>query len=137
MAKPTYDLHLVAIATGPGIDAPFWDIPRSYPPKWKRHVPRVQGATNPIWIDADSDGQHTSPREYAQREIRRAKGDLGKVIAAIKPYDQAVAAQAASLLHEAGHDPRSGLLGQALKQATPVVRAGFDGYAATLPSAKM
>jgi hypothetical protein len=136
LAKPTYDLHLVAIATGPGIDAPFWDIPRSYQPKWQRHVPRVQGATNPIWIDADSDGQHTSPREYAQREIRRAKGDLAKVIAALKPYDQAVAAQAASLLNETGHDPRSGLLGQALKQATPVVHAGFDAYAATLPSAK-
>jgi hypothetical protein len=47
-----------------------------------------------------------------------------------------VAAQAASLLHEAGHDPRSGPLGQALKQATPVVRAGFDAYTTTLPSAK-
>jgi hypothetical protein len=136
LAKPTYDLYLVAIATGPGIDAPFWDIPRSYQPKWKRHVPRVQGATNPIWIDADGDGQHTSPREYARREIQRAKGGLANVIAALKPYDQAVAAQAASLLHEAGHDPRSGPLGQALKPAAPVVRAGFDTYAATLPAAK-
>ncbi len=136
LAKPTYDLYLVAIATGPGIDAPFWDIPRSYQPKWKRHVPRVQGATNPIWIDADGDGQHTSPREYARREIQRAKGSLANVIAALKPYDQAVAAQAASLLHEAGHDPRSGPLGQALKPAAPVVRAGFDTYAATLPAAK-
>ena len=136
LAKPAYDLYLVAIATGPGIDAPFWDIPRSYQPKWKRHVPRVQGATNPIWIDADGDGQHTSPREYARREIQRAKGSLANVIAALKPYDQAVAAQAASLLHEAGHDPRSGPLGQALKPAAPVVRAGFDTYAATLPAAK-
>ena len=136
LAKPAYDLYLVAIATGPGIDAPFWDIPRSYQPKWKRHVPRVQGATNPIWIDADGDGQHTSPREYARREIQRAKGSLANVIAALKPYDQAVAAQAASLLHEAGHDPRSGPLGQALKPAAPMVRAGFDTYAATLPAAK-
>ena len=136
LAKPAYDLYLVAIATGPGIDAPFWDIPRSYQPKWKRHVPRVQGATNPIWIDADGDGQHTPPREYAWREIQRAKGGLAKVIAALKPYDQAVASQAASLLQEAGHDPRSGPLGQALKPAAPVVRAGFDTYAATLPAAK-
>ena len=136
LAKPAYDLHLVAIATGPGIDAPFWDIPRSYQPKWKRHIPRVQGATNPVWVDADGDGRHTPPRDYARREIRRARGGLGRVIAALKPYDQAVAAQAASLLHEAGHDPRSGPIGEALKQATPVVRAGFDAYAATLPSAK-
>jgi hypothetical protein len=61
---------------------------------------------------------------------------LAKVIAALKPYDQAVASQAASLLHEAGHDPRSGPLGQALKLAAPVVRAGFDAYAAALPAAK-
>ena len=88
------------------------------------------------WIDADGDGQHTSPREYARREIQRAKGSLANVIAALKPYDQAVAAQAASLLHEAGHDPRSGPLGQALKPAAPMVRAGFDTYAATLPAAK-
>ena len=124
------------IAAGRGIDAPLWDIPRSYQPKWKRHIPRVQGATNPVWVDADGDGRHTPPRDYARREIRRARGGFGRVIAALKPYDQAVAAQAASLLHEAGHDPRSGLLGQALKQATPVVRAGFDAYAATLPSSK-
>lgn len=136
LPKPAYDLHLVSIATGPGIDAPFWDIPRSYQPKWKRHVPRVQGATNPVWIDADGDGRHTAPREYARREIRRAKGVVVKVIGALKSYDQSVAVQAASLLHENGHDPRSGTLGQALKQGSPVVRAGFDAYAATLPSAK-
>ena len=59
-----------------------------------------------------------------------------KVIGALKSYDQSVAVQAASLLHENGHDPRSGTLGQALKQGSPVVRAGFDAYASTLPSAK-
>ena len=96
----------------------------------------MQGATNPVWIDADGDGRHTPPREYARREIRRAKGLVAKVIGALKSYDQAVAAQAASLLHENGYDPRSGTLGQVLKQASSVVRAGFDSYAATLPSVK-
>ena len=136
LVKPAYDWHLIAIATGPGIDAPFWDIPRSYQPKWKRHVPRVQGATNPVWIDADGDGRHTPPRDYARREIHRAEGGLVKVIGALRSYDQAVAAQAASLLHEAGHDPRSGPLSQALKQSSPVVHAGFDAYTSTLPSTK-
>ena len=125
LAKPAYDLHLVAIATGPGIDAPFWDIPRSYQPKWKRHIPRVQGATNPVWVDADGDGRHTPPRDYARREIRRARGGLGKVIAALKPYDQAVAAQAASPAARGRTRP-------ALRPAWPSAEAGHPGGARRL-----
>ena len=44
------------MATGPGVRAPFWESPRSYQPTSRKHNPLVQGATNPIWIDADGDG---------------------------------------------------------------------------------
>jgi hypothetical protein len=60
--KPKQDCHLVAIATGPGVKAPSWAIPRPYQassPKWN---PRVLGATNPIWVDADGDGKFTPLR---------------------------------------------------------------------------
>ena len=62
LPRPKTDAHLVAIATGPGVRSPHWAIPRPYQassPKWN---PRVLGATNPIWIDADGDGKFTPLR---------------------------------------------------------------------------
>lgn len=60
------DAHLVAIATGPGVTAPFWPIPKPYQPSSKTWRPLVVGATNPIWLDCDGDGKFTPPR--LQRE---------------------------------------------------------------------
>lgn len=57
LPRPTRDTYLVAIATGPGVRAPFWEIPPPYQPTSKRLEPRVIGSTNPIWIDADGDGK--------------------------------------------------------------------------------
>ena len=60
--KPKGDCHLIAIASGPGLRSPHWAIPRPYQvssPKWQ---PRVLGATNPIWVDADGDGKFTPLR---------------------------------------------------------------------------
>jgi hypothetical protein len=62
ISKPKADCHLVAIAAGPGVRSPHWAIPRPYQassPKWN---PRILGATNPIWIDADGDGKFTPLR---------------------------------------------------------------------------
>jgi hypothetical protein len=61
--NPGKDFHLVAIATGPGVRSPHWAIPRPYQassPVWN---PRVFGATNPIWVDADGDGKFTPLRQ--------------------------------------------------------------------------
>jgi hypothetical protein len=60
--RPKADCHLIAIASGPGVRSPHWAIPRPYQvssPKW---TPRVLGATNPIWVDADGDGKFTPLR---------------------------------------------------------------------------
>jgi hypothetical protein len=62
LPRPKTDAHLIAIATGSGVRSPHWAIPRPYQassPKWN---PRVLGATNPIWIDADGDGKFTPLR---------------------------------------------------------------------------
>jgi hypothetical protein len=62
LPRPKNDFHLIAIASGPGVRSPHWAIPRPYQassPKWN---PRVLGATNPIWVDADGDGQYTPLR---------------------------------------------------------------------------
>jgi len=97
LARPRHDVHLVAIATGPGVTAPYWDTPRPYQPASKTFTPRIVGSTNPIWIDGDGDGQFTAARGYAARLVREANGDAAKLSAALTGYDTAVAVQAADL----------------------------------------
>jgi hypothetical protein len=65
LPRPRTDAHLVAIATGPGVRSPHWAIPRPYQASSPRWNPRVLGATNPIWIDADGDGKFTPLRLQA------------------------------------------------------------------------
>lgn len=58
--RPGKDTHLVAIATGSPVTAPFWKMTRPYQPaspKWQGHA---IGATNPVWLDADGDGRFTA-----------------------------------------------------------------------------
>lgn len=95
--KPPHDVHLVAIATGPGITEPFWEIPRPYQPTSKTLTPKVVGSTNPVWIDADDDGQFHSAHAIAQALVHRAGGDAGKLKEMLKGYDEAVRTQAQSL----------------------------------------
>ena len=95
--KPTHDVHLVAIATGPGVKAPFWEIPRPYQATSKTFVSRVIGSTNPIWIDADGDHQFSSAFALAQVLLQKAGGDRAKARAMLAGYDEAVAVQLMSL----------------------------------------
>lgn len=98
LPRPKHDVHLVAIATGPGVTAPFWEIPKPYQPSSKTVRLRVIGSTNPIWIDGDGDGQFTSARGYAARLVAQASGDAGKLNALLADYDAAVAVQANDLV---------------------------------------
>jgi hypothetical protein len=66
LPKPAKDFYLVAIASGPPVTAPFWRIPKPYQPTSTTWKPRVVGATNPIWIDADGDGKFTPLRLQKQ-----------------------------------------------------------------------
>jgi hypothetical protein len=97
LPRPKHDVHLVAIATGPGVTAPYWEIPRPYQPTSKVVNLRVIGSTNPIWIDGDGDGQFTSARAYAAKLVAAAAGDEANLKAALAGYDAAVAVQAADL----------------------------------------
>ena len=128
--RPMHDIHLVAIATGPGVTAPFWESPRPYQPTSKRHQPRVQGATNPVFIDGNGDGQYTPPRLQAEALFKKHGRDLDALFAALKPMDAAVATQLAATLHAAGHDMRD-LKRRASK--IPAAKAGFAAWVASLP----
>ena len=97
--RPRHDVHLVAIASGPGVTAPYWEIPRPYQATSKVFTPRVIGSTNPVWIDADADGRFSSARDYAERLVQQQRTGEGSaaLAAALEDYDQAVAVQVADL----------------------------------------
>jgi hypothetical protein len=128
-----HDVHLVAIASGPGVTAPFWETPRPYQPSSKVFTPRVLGATNPVWLDADGDGKFTPARAYAEQLVKRHGTAAAKLFPALADYDEAIAAQAASLCHAAGKDLRSAEYQRALRDATRAVQHGWVSYAATVP----
>lgn len=95
--KPAHDVHLVAIATGPGVTEAFWEIPRPYQPSSKAFMPRVIGATNPVWLDADGDGHFESAFAIAQELITRSGGDPARLRELLRKHDPAVAAQVQSI----------------------------------------
>jgi hypothetical protein len=131
--RPSHDVYLVAIASGPGITAPYWRQAPPYQPDSRELNLRVIGSTNPVWIDADDDGKFTPPRGYAKLIIERTGMDPTKLIPALGGYDEAVAAQAAGLCQASGVDVRSeAFKGELSKSAEPVKR-GFAAFAATLP----
>lgn len=99
LPKPAHDVHLVAIATGPGVTEPFWEIPRPYQPSSKAFTGRVIGATNPIWIDADGGGRFDSAFAIAQRLVAQFGGEAGGLREVLQKHDAAVAVQAESLIN--------------------------------------
>jgi hypothetical protein len=134
LPRPAHDLHLVAIASGPGVTAPYWPIPSPYQPTDGVRAPRVIGSTGPVWIDADGDGQFTSARAYARRIVERAGSRPDALLPALAGYDEAVAAQAASLCRAAGEDIDAPAFAAVLKSAPEPVRKGFAAYSAALPT---
>jgi hypothetical protein len=133
LARPRHDVHLVAIAVGPGVGAPFWAIPRPYQPISSRWEGRVIGSTNPVWLDGDGDGRFTAARTYAKRVVTEYGRDPAKLISSLDGFDEAVAAQAASLCTAAGQSLSSPAFAEALKAGAAQVQRGFRAFAATQP----
>ncbi|MBL9142791.1 MAG: CehA/McbA family metallohydrolase [Verrucomicrobiaceae bacterium] len=100
LPRPSHDVHLVAIATGPGVKEPFWEIPRPYQPTSKTFTSRVIGSTNPIWIDADGDGRFDSAYQIAQKLVRRFGIDSRELHEAASQCDDAVRIQLDTLRTE-------------------------------------
>jgi hypothetical protein len=132
--RPRHDVHLVAIATGPPVTAPYWAMTKPYQPASPRWEGRAIGATNPVWLDADGDGKFSAAREYARQLIVRQGTDLARLLPALAGYDEAVAAQAASLCTAAGAKLNDPAVTAALKLAAPHVAAGFAAFTAAAPA---
>jgi hypothetical protein len=132
--RPKHDVHLIAIATGPGVLAPYWPIARPYQPSSPAWKPRVAGATNPVWVDADGDGKFTSARAYARLLVAGSRDNVGQLLNRLADFDEATAAQTASLLRQAAKDILSPEFNRQLGLASPSVQKGFAAYLATLNS---
>lgn len=132
ISRPAHDVHLVALATGPEVTAPFWAIPKPYQPTSSKWTGRVIAATNPIWLDADGDGRFTAARGYARRLIEQHGTNPNVLLPALGRFDEATAAQIASLCVAAGVDIRSDSFRRALEKAAEPVRSGFERFGSAL-----
>jgi hypothetical protein len=126
--RPPHDVHLIAIATGPPVTAPFWAIPRPYQPTSQHWESRVIGSTNPVWIDGDGDGRFTSPRALARDLVSQFGKRPAELIRALGDFDEAVATQAASFFAAGDSAEGQRALANALAGAMPHVRRGFEAY---------
>lgn len=123
-----HDVHLVAIAIGPGIDGPYWATAKPYQPLSPDWEPHIFGFSGAVWLDADGDGKRSTAREYAERVFAKTGSDLPQLTAALATYDAAIAAQAAHLYRIAGGSLLSDDFSAALQTAAPSVRQGFRLY---------
>src|SRR5207244_12585653 len=84
--RPAHDVYLVAVASGPGITVSYWAISPPFQPGSPSRDPRVIGATNPLWVDADGDGKFTAPRTYAAGRVRKFGDNPSVLLAAWARY---------------------------------------------------
>jgi hypothetical protein len=95
-----HDAHLVAVATGPGITAPFWPTAKPYQPTSPDFTPYVLGVSGAVFVDADGSGAFDSAVTYARRIVAGAATDA-ELATRLARHDTAVATQVASLLRAA------------------------------------
>ncbi len=124
-----HDVHLVAVARGPGITSLHWPTAKAYQPTSPEWTASVFSCTGATWIDADGDGKPTSAHAYAESLVKQAAGDIPALLKLLASYDEAVAAQVASLLQT----KTPGILLQpafqkALAQAAATVQQGMQAY---------
>jgi hypothetical protein len=131
---PNHDIFLVAIAEGPGMPPPFWQISKPYQrtsPDWD---PKIIGASGAVWIDGDRDGKKTTAFDYANRLITGSQNNINKIIPALANYDEAVSTQAAAILYQKGTSLSSEKFKKLLTNSAPVVQRGFKAFIEELPN---
>jgi hypothetical protein len=127
LPRPSHDVHLVAIATGPGIRAPYWPTAKPYQPTSIAFAPYVLAVSGAVFVDADHSGAFDSALEYARREVSRT-GDARPLTSRLASYDAAVATQAASLLRARDPSGFERTVRAMLAEAPPHVARGLATY---------
>jgi hypothetical protein len=127
LPKPNHDVHLVAIASGPGVNAPYWPTAKPYQPTSIEFTPYVLGLSGAVFLDADGSGKFESAFEYARREVSAATDDR-ELVTRLGRYDGAVAVQAASLLRAHAPAAFEKRLRAMIQAAPSHVAAGLTAY---------
>jgi hypothetical protein len=127
VARPAHDVHLVAIADGPGIAAPYWPTAKPYQPTSPEFTPYVLGLSGAVFVDADGSGQFESAFEYARREVS-AVNAARPLLQRLGSYDTAVAIQAASLLRTQDPATFETRIRSMIEGAPSHVANGFTAY---------
>ena len=128
LPRPKHDIHLVAIALGPGVDGLYWKTAKPYQPTSPDWKPQVIGASGAVWLDIDGDGRPTPAIDYARAVMASKPADLSALLTRLAEYDEAVAIQAARLSEQAGHVLPGTEAAAAFKEAAPTVRRGIQAY---------
>ena len=131
--RPQHDVHLVAIATGPGITGFHWKTAKPYQPTSEDWEPTSLGCSGAVWLDVDGDGRRSSARDYAERVNGISGGEIDALLEKLESYDEATAAQAAFVFHrQAGLEKQNPFLSSdaqvAVRKAAPQVRTGIQKY---------
>ncbi len=125
LPKPKHDIHLVAIAAGPGIAENFWPTAKPYQPTSIEFTPYTIGSTGAVFIDADNNNQFDSAYSYAQKLMERSDAPLTTTLA---NYDEAVAAQVAAILRDGAGEQFEAELQRMMSKAPPAAKRGFEAY---------
>jgi hypothetical protein len=128
--RPGHDVHLVAIGLGPGVPGLHWRTAKPYQPTSPAWQAQVLGCSGAVWLDADGDGRATPAVDYARKLVQQSQGNWQKLVAALAPYDAAVAAQAAQLFQAGGGELMTAEAEQVLNGAAPATRTGVRQYLA-------
>ena len=137
MKRPQHDVHLVAIAVGPGIRGAWWRTAKPYQPTSADWTPTSIGCSGAVWIDGDGDEKKSSARRYAETVFSKSGRELADLLTSLRSYDSAVAAQAAHLYQEANGTPKltsdtaTGLISEATKPTQQGFRQYLDAWRAT------
>ncbi len=127
---PTFDndVFLVAVAEGPYSFLPYWPLVKPFQPASPVWKPQVMGLTGAVWIDSDGDGIRTSAFQYADNAWKKSNQNLKTFIRLLNGYDEAVAVQAASILHQQGRKLNEKKVQNEIQKAKPNIQAGFQNY---------
>jgi hypothetical protein len=136
LTVPQHDIFLVAVVEGPVKAVPYWPIAKPYQPVSTDWKPQVFALTGAVWIDGDRNRERNSAREYAETLVRQSGSSTGLLIQSLAAFDEAVAIQAAALLHQKGRNLSGSEVTRALKNASPQTNAAFKKVIAELMTAR-
>lgn len=126
--RPRHDVHLVAIAVGPGVDGLYWRTAKPYQPQSLAAQTSVVGCSGTVWVDADGDGRFTSAHDYAKRLIAEHQQDLEKIIRGLAEFDESTAVHVAHQLQASGINLQDEHVQSLIKPAPAAVQTGFRRY---------